>query len=74
MNLTQNEENVFESLKLIRRHFPHFVLNSFKIEDWVKNYQKLKDSKSKDVLKVYDTYYSPKQFLDKYISIYKKLM
>jgi glycosyltransferase involved in cell wall biosynthesis len=66
--------NIGESVKLIRKHFPHFVLNSFKIEDWVKNYQKLKDSKSKDVLKVYDTYYSPKQFLDKYISIYKKLM
>jgi len=66
--------NTGEAAKLIKHHFPDFVLDNFNENDWIENFQKIKKIKKEDILKVYKKYYDTAIFLQKYISVYKKLM
>lgn len=66
--------NIGESVKIIQKYFPAFVQNTFEINEWLENFNKIKSVTNQEVASIYDTHYSAQGFLDKYIDIYKRLM
>ena len=66
--------HIGESVKLIQKHFPFFVQDTFDKQEWLSNFEKMKDITRKEVLSIYEKYYSSQEFLDKYVKIYRKLM
>lgn len=66
--------NTGEAAKLIKHHFPDFILDNFEKNEWIENFQKIKKIEKEDILKVYEKNYATIIFLQKYISVYKKLI
>ncbi|MDA9070931.1 glycosyltransferase [Flavobacteriaceae bacterium] len=66
--------NIGESVKIIQKHFPSFVQDTFDKKEWLDNFKKMQKITNEEVFSVYNQHYSAQGFLDKYIAIYKKLM
>ena len=66
--------NVGESVKIIRKYLPHAAQDTFDKKEWLENFDKLRNTTHEEVLNVFNKHYASKQFLDRYIDIYKKFM
>lgn len=66
--------DVGESVKIIQKHYPFLVQKDYNIENWKENYAKAIRLKDTEIKALYRNYFSEDLFLEKYMSVYQKVL
>lgn len=66
--------NVGESVKIIKKYYPHLVQNEFHLDSWEKAYGKAILLSSEDIEKIYDQHFTSQLYLNKYLNAYNGLL